>query len=538
MHQGATRLFPRGRPGRGTARRLGAYLSVAVLGCAAMAVPSAQPAAATPALAAANGAELRQPNLNWPSAGNTVTGPLDTNPLTRAPGLPEAVNAPATLPLRTAHAARFALRPLPWGGRFVTGTRVVTRFKFMTRSGVCMDTRTTPPRPHPVIAAHCGQVMWDNYRRTNNRAWLTRAIRQGNWLISRRQQYAGAWFYPYLWNHTLEASATVGPILLRRPWYSAMAQGEALSLFVRLSESTDDPKWRAAADATFASLLVSPQVGRPWASWIHQRYLWLELTTFADTPTGARILNGHMFALFGVYDYWRLTGNPTAGRVARAALTTSLVYARKLRRPYWRSYYDDYRRGESNAYHYTHVHQLQYLAEMTGDMRFTLAAVRLWQDAQEEVRTGTIRFRGLVRAYRFGPGRRPILARTLRVAARGSAAPLGYRYRVFGTRHMWLRPSAGSLAGLFIPERRGTAYVHGAVGVLDFRLPLALSARTSTVRFYRYHHAARSLTTATTARPRAGIRTDRFAILNGAPHFRVASGAFRTTWVAAHQLNI
>jgi hypothetical protein len=41
--------------------------------------------------------------------------------------------------------------------------------------------------------------------------------------------------------------------LLAPPWYSMMAQGQALSLFCRLSQLPGEERWLAAADATFGS---------------------------------------------------------------------------------------------------------------------------------------------------------------------------------------------------------------------------------------------------------------------------------------------
>jgi D-glucuronyl C5-epimerase-like protein len=56
----------------------------------------------------------------------------------------------------------------------------------------------------------------------------------------------GGWYFLYDFNF-----APLGDTgeILRAPWYSGMAHGRALSVFVRLYQATRDPKWRTAADA-------------------------------------------------------------------------------------------------------------------------------------------------------------------------------------------------------------------------------------------------------------------------------------------------
>ena len=61
------------------------------------------------------------------------------------------------------------------------------------------------------------------------------------------------------------------------PWYSAMAQGEALSLFSRLWAVTKEPAWRQAAEQTLTSLSLGPAAGQPWCSHVDEAgHLWLD----------------------------------------------------------------------------------------------------------------------------------------------------------------------------------------------------------------------------------------------------------------------
>ncbi len=106
---------------------------------------------------------------------------------------------------------------------------------------------------HPVAQAQYMVNMLSDYRLTSDRQYLDAAIVNGERLLSRATKVRGAIYFPYPFDYPLQARG-----LLRTPWYSGMAQGVALAGFVRLFEQTGDVKWKAAADATFASFLDSP----------------------------------------------------------------------------------------------------------------------------------------------------------------------------------------------------------------------------------------------------------------------------------------
>lgn len=481
---------------------------------------------------------------NWPGAepegvAPGGTGKSDSTPLSRPPAIPEdeqRAGAAGTLALSGTAKQTFSLRKLPWAQRYVP-TKVIKSFPNLTSAGICMDKRTNPPRPHPIAAAHCGEAMWNNYRLTNDRAWLIKAKNQARWLMNFKQVYSGAWFYPYLWDHTLAASPTMPAIRLKKPWYSAMAQGAALGLFVRLYETTKEKQYKTAADRTFNSLLVRSAPGKPWATWVHKNYLWLEEATFGN-GTGDRIFNGHMFALFGVYDYWALTADRRARELSFAALTTTVVYASRLRRANWRSYYDDHRRGESNGYHYTHTSQLRYLAEITGDARFNLTALQLWRDHPMNVTASVMTLeKGAVQGYRLANGR-PVLARTVTLT-RPTLTVLAWRNRLAGSPEMWMRAGAGPLRGLYIRQQPRRAYVTKMADAYGMRVPVTRTTRAASLRYHTYDAATGKVTVAASTTPAKGARISiiKYAVIGGVPYFEVAAGTYQGKWVALSELN-
>lgn len=474
---------------------------------------------------------------NWPAADSAADqGPFDNSSVQKPPFLPapeQQAGAARALDMTRTIKENFDLKKLPWSQRYV-GNKVITSFPNLTSpGGPCMDKRTNPPRPHPVGAAHCGQLMWNNYRLTKDRYWLGMAKNQARWLINFRQVYSGAWFYPYLWDSTLHASAYKPAIILRKPWYSAMAQGEALSLFVRLYESTGEAQYKTAADRTFDSLLIRNVAGKPWATWTHYNYLWFEETTFTN-GTGDRIFNGHMFTLFGVYDYWMITADRRARELAKAALSTSLAYASRLRRPNWRSYYDDYRRGESNGYHYTHTSQLRFLAEMTGDKRFNKAALAMWQDHPMDVTTGAMYLaKGQVQGYSLVSGRMS-LVKTVTLD-KASLTVMSWKNRIAGYNDMWMKAGAGPLRGLYIKQQPAKAYVNTPTDGFNLRIPMVVTTRANSVTYLDTETGEK-----TTETPGGGTRIDvlRYSVIGGLPYFQVSSGEQEGRWVAMSQLTV
>ena len=221
----------------------------------------------------------------------------------------------------------------------------------------------------PVDYAQYGISAFLEYRRTGDRLWLDRAVRQAERLTEIRVLRDGAWWFPYRHPWTYDGRT------LTPPWFSAMAQGESLSLFVYLAQETGEARWNTAADRTWASLIQPYTASGPWGTLVIDDHLYFE--TFAGDQPPLLVMNGHIFASFGAYDYWRHTGDPTAARFFNGAWTT--VAERMLpavRVPGSASYYCvqavfcQRPRWQNQPYHLIHIWQLDTLARITGDTAF------------------------------------------------------------------------------------------------------------------------------------------------------------------------
>lgn len=232
---------------------------------------------------------------------------------------------------------------------------------------------------HPVAYAQYGISALLEYQKTGDEMWKTRAIRHAQALVDMHVDRDGAWWFPYRFPWTYYQRS------LQPPWWSDMAQGEALSLFTRLWQATGDPSWKDAADRTWKSFGQAYAPGQPWASLVIDRHLYLE--EYAGNQPPLLVLNGHIFAAFGLYDYWVATGDDEVRRYLDGAITTVAERMMPLvRLPGGTSYYCVQAGycgvpGWQNAgYHPIHIWQLDTLARITGDSRFSDWAALLGGD--------------------------------------------------------------------------------------------------------------------------------------------------------------
>jgi putative cell wall-binding protein len=233
----------------------------------------------------------------------------------------------------------------------------------------------TPPgskksADHPVAYAQYGISALIEYHRSGNAVWLDRAKRQAERLTQIKVERDGAWWYPYRFPWTYYQRS------LTTPWWSGMAQGQALSLFTRLAEETGEATWDQAADRTWASFSQPYSATKPWSSLAVDGNLYFE--EFASNQPPLLVLNGHTFALFGLYDYWRHTGNAEVGRYFDGGATTVLDRMMPLVRvengvSYYcvQSPYCQSPLWQNQKYHSIHSWQLDTLTRLTGNTRFT-----------------------------------------------------------------------------------------------------------------------------------------------------------------------
>ncbi len=183
-------------------------------------------------------------------------------------------------------------------------------------------------------------------------AWLDAVLEAGEYLLERQERSGaqeGSWLEPSELLHTYRVSA---------PWPSAMAQGECASLLVRLHLETGRGDFAEAAQRALLPLALPSSQGGVQAR-LHGRPFPEEYPT--DPPSF--VLNGAIFAIWGLHDVWLGLDDGDAGRQFAEATDTLAENLRDWDLGYW-SRYDLYpHKGLTNVanfnYHRLHIDQLR-----------------------------------------------------------------------------------------------------------------------------------------------------------------------------------
>ncbi|MDR3079463.1 MAG: D-glucuronyl C5-epimerase family protein [Streptomyces sp.] len=404
---------------------------------------------------------------------------------------------------------------------------------------------------HPVGQAQFGLGCISSYRTETDPArkavFLARAKAQADRLIAKHFEARGAWWFPYPFDFTHTVHSGVS---YKAPWYSGMAQGEAISLFAQLSQldgvcDQDRARYLAAADAAFASLQVADD-GYPWAVNVNRvGHIWIQEYPGAEPGTGDYTYNGMIFAMFGLWDYYVATGSAEAAALYDGCATTINRYFSLLRNQRWFSYYCQTHRIPAPTYHQHHIELMLQMHRQTGSMDFADHTDRLIDDVPARGVTGNVQFAaGSHTLYRLdtaadgawveAKGDAQLESKNV-VFSRATQAPASMRRRIQG-RGIYYRISAGAYEGWWVGEVWPTSYLLGQYLPTVYRPERTLTFPGGNVAVDVYKVAADGTVTSTKtvqfANP-SNAPADRRAIVNGRPMFQITAGGLAGYWVPA-----
>jgi heparosan-N-sulfate-glucuronate 5-epimerase len=247
--------------------------------------------------------------------------------------------------------------------------------------------RGLPGATNPVTVAQVGLGAWQLAVSEPSR-WLAVVGDAADWLMT-HMDVDGRLPYSFAMGHTFR---------LDPPWFSAMAQGEAASLLVRAAPLLGVSEWLDGAARAVTSLTEpdSALVAETPEGPVLQEY---------PTDPPAHVLNGWIFALWGLYDVAWAGPDPAATRARQAFAEGSAALARRLPKYQLRggwSRYDLRAEGPINVaspfYHHLHVQQLRAFGRLVDEPAIS-ATAEVWQRARFHPLTlagavaGKLRFR-------------------------------------------------------------------------------------------------------------------------------------------------
>ena len=140
--------------------------------------------------------------------------------------------------------------------------------------------------------------------------------------------------------------------------YSAMAQGEGVSMLVRAYKESGREAYLEAAKKAFAFMLVPVEEGGVCISTETD----LVFKEYMPRPV---VFNGWVFALWGVYDLMKQTGEPQVKAAYEKSLRTLERWLPEYDTGYW-SRYDREERIASPQYHKLMIDQMAVMYDLTG----------------------------------------------------------------------------------------------------------------------------------------------------------------------------
>jgi hypothetical protein len=239
------------------------------------------------------------------------------------------------------------------------------------RAGVpLLDYRGAIGRQYnPIAIAQYGLALLNRWCEAptidDERAWLMAS----RWLADHLRSNAHGvkvWLHLFDWPYRQ---------MLVAPWYSGLAQGSGLSLLVRAAMMEGDPRFATAADHAFESLQLGVDRGGTSVIDTNGRF-WIE-EYLVQPPS--HVLNGFIWAAWGVHDFARWTGRADAQSLWQRCVDTLEAELPRFDIGWWSLYEapnDGRRMLASFYYHRLHIVQLQVLHRLTGRAVFADYASR------------------------------------------------------------------------------------------------------------------------------------------------------------------
>jgi heparosan-N-sulfate-glucuronate 5-epimerase len=252
---------------------------------------------------------------------------------------------------------------------------------------------------NPIAIAQWGLANYNHFCENGDDARWQKTLKAADWLTANLEQNAhGLW----VWNHHFDWDYRN---TLKAPWYSGLAQGQGVSLLLRahahsrahLRAYPEDGKYQRAAKKAFIALtrpiaeggvLFEVKSSEDRKGEDRRGDLWIE-EYLVDPPT--HILNGFMWALWGVFDFWLAHADASAKEIFDRGVETLVHNLAQFDTGYWSLYEQSGTRLKMLAspfYHQLHIVQLRVMYKMTGDACFAAVAER-WESYAQRRRNRT-----------------------------------------------------------------------------------------------------------------------------------------------------
>ena len=216
---------------------------------------------------------------------------------------------------------------------------------------------------NPIAIAQYGLGNFNLFRKTQSPERKRNFLLVADWLVTNLEKnIAGLW----VWNHHFDWEYRTK---LQAPWYSGLAQSQGISVLVRAYRESGRDVYLDSAERAFQTFLKTTDEGGV-THIDDDGSIWFE-EYVVRPPT--HILNGFIWASWGVYDYGLATADLEAKRLFSASVETLKRNLAMYDVGFWSLYEQSGTRLKMLAspfYHSLHITQLRVLHNLTREQIF------------------------------------------------------------------------------------------------------------------------------------------------------------------------
>lgn len=235
---------------------------------------------------------------------------------------------------------------------------------------------------NPIAIAQWGLANFNQYCFSHDSEAEKKFFASAEWLCANLESNS---FGVPVWNHHFDWEYRD---TLKAPWYSGLAQGQGISVLLRAAAASGKAHYLDAARRAYEAFLRPTSDGGVLFA-DERDDLWIE-EYIVSPPT--HILNGFLWALWGIYDYSLMFTDSNARELFDKCLQTLTRNLNRYDTGFWSLYEQSGTRLPMLAspfYHQLHIVQLRIMHRLTGLSLFSETADR-WENYTNS-RTGRAR---------------------------------------------------------------------------------------------------------------------------------------------------
>jgi heparosan-N-sulfate-glucuronate 5-epimerase len=213
---------------------------------------------------------------------------------------------------------------------------------------------------NPWYVGHHALAVYQKFSEEGDSGQLEQFMRQVAWFkrTAERSGDSAVWSYRFGW------------LGIEPPWISGLAQGYAISTLVRAYVTSGDEEALDLAWRAHQPMVSNVEAG----GLLHTADGWSVIEEYPRQKPW-HVLNGHLFAIFGLYELWEVTGDGALRLQLDRLGAEMAAHLAKYDTGWWSLYGLNRARGlipnvASPHYHRVHIAQLAVMARLFGHPEF------------------------------------------------------------------------------------------------------------------------------------------------------------------------